>query len=883
MGGVFVSPGVYVLEQDLSDYVPALASSIFGVVGAASWGPINVLTDTTNENSLVNTFGAPALGALVDTQRLIYKPLYPAIIAMIQYLRQGQQGKFVRVSDGTDAPATAQLPDNGTPAVATGTIDVSGTKDLSVDHLVNVSVNGGPPVLVDLRQGAVDDTQVTAAEMLTALQNQLISQPVLASLQTVGAAKYLALTTTTGGSTKSIVFTAPPGGGATPASLDSAAGPFNLQFIPSPQLSLKIDGGAQQDFAFTGVSAKATTSVAPFNLAPIGAVNQSFAVQVKLPGQTGFFTQQTITFDPLATNYTFASMAAATNLETAAAINAQAVGFYAEAPTSGPDAGKVVIATDKEGSGAQLNLISGSALTSLGLTPGITNGTGTVADLSAVSTADVVTVVSATILNATCTLVSNLAVLTTASVGATSEIQILNGSGMFAGTVFGSAASATADATGIVFFSPLPPYPITYTGSGPLGTVLVTALYSGTRGNTIAVKVGPGKLVGNKYTVNVNGLDAEVFDNVVRLPTTGQTDITMVVSSWITLAGLTGPGTSTNNPATGTYPLTGGSDGMAGLNAGSYIGSIQGNKITGLQLFKDGDAVDVNILAVPGDLDNGIYPGQVGFVDVLGPVEAALDEICSGRGDCMFVIDPPLGLQVDSGGLTPSVVDWHNGQAGYNHAAFNTSYGATYWSHVEWYDNYSQANIWASPSGFAAQAYAFTDFNADPWFAPAGYVRGVIKEGLAVEHSPDQGQRDNMYSGGNSVNPIVNFHSAGIIIFGQRTLQRQPTALDRINVRRLMLYLRKVIATSVKRLLFEPNDKGTWTRFINLVEPFMRSVQARRGVTDFKVIMDETTNTPDVINRNEMHGRILLIPTKAAEVLVIEFTLLPTGATFAQV
>jgi phage tail sheath protein FI len=241
----------------------------------------------------------------------------------------------------------------------------------------------------------------------------------------------------------------------------------------------------------------------------------------------------------------------------------------------------------------------------------------------------------------------------------------------------------------------------------------------------------------------------------------------------------------------------------------------------------------------------------------------------------MFLADPPSDLDVTG------VVNWHNG-VGYPHAAFNTSYGATYWSWISWFDNYSQETILEPPSGFLAAIMAFTDNNAEPWFAPAGLTRGRIVEGLDVEHSPDQGERDFLYGNGNAVNPIVNSINFGIFVRGQRTLQRSPTALDRVNVRRLLLVLRKVVATSIARLEFEPNDATTRDHFKAIITPFLEDVAARRGIEDFSIIVDESTNPPAVVNRNELRGKILLKPVKVAEIIVVEFTLLPSGATFAE-
>jgi len=198
------------------------------------------------------------------------------------------------------------------------------------------------------------------------------------------------------------------------------------------------------------------------------------------------------------------------------------------------------------------------------------------------------------------------------------------------------------------------------------------------------------------------------------------------------------------------------------------------------------------------------------------------------------------------------------------------------------YDGFNDAEAWVPPSGHIASVIAFTDHVADPWWAPAGLSRASLRDVLEVEQSATQGERDFMYAGGNAVNPIIAMPVHGTVVWGQRTLQRATTALDRINVRRMMLYLRKVVATAVVNLVFEPHDEFTWRQFVRLVEPVCDRIKRARGLYDFRVICDSTTNTPDMIKRNEMGAKILLQPTKTAEIITMEFVLLPTGARFEE-
>ena len=165
---------------------------------------------------------------------------------------------------------------------------------------------------------------------------------------------------------------------------------------------------------------------------------------------------------------------------------------------------------------------------------------------------------------------------------------------------------------------------------------------------------------------------------------------------------------------------------------------------------------------------------------------------------------------------------------------------------------------------------AVTDNVARPWFAPAGLQRGRLTKPVDVEVALNQGDRDSLYSGGNIINPITKFDQDGIVIFGQRTAQRTNTATNRINIRRMLIDLRDTVVASTRQFAFEPNDRFTWDQVVNVVAPILDEMKRERGVTEFKVICDETTNTPIRVDRNELWCKVLLKPTKTAEVVVFE-------------
>ena len=176
--------------------------------------------------------------------------------------------------------------------------------------------------------------------------------------------------------------------------------------------------------------------------------------------------------------------------------------------------------------------------------------------------------------------------------------------------------------------------------------------------------------------------------------------------------------------------------------------------------------------------------------------------------------------------------------------------------------------------------YAFNDRVAHPWFAPAGLNRGGITTAIQAERKLTQGNRDDLYD--SNINPIATFPGQGVTVFGQKTLQKKSSALDRINVRRLLIRVKKFVASSSRFLVFEQNTSATRNRFLNIVNPYLEQVQANSGLTAFRVVMDDSNNTPDVVDRNQLVGQIFIQPTRTAEFIVLDFVIQPTGAAFPE-
>lgn len=284
---------------------------------------------------------------------------------------------------------------------------------------------------------------------------------------------------------------------------------------------------------------------------------------------------------------------------------------------------------------------------------------------------------------------------------------------------------------------------------------------------------------------------------------------------------------------------------------------------TGVYAFQNPEAIDINLLLIPGFSS--------------GSVIAAGLQLAESRGDVLYIVDPPFGLRPQQ------VVDWHNGMLLSDlSASINSSYGALYWSWVKVFDQFnSDRELWVPPSGHVAAVFGRTARDAEQWSAPAGLRRGRVLTALDVEFSPSQGERNLLYGSGNAVNPLVKFPQDGITVWGQRTLQRTQSALDRVNVRMLLIYLKKNLTRLLRNFIFEPNDQATWRQAKATIDPFLADVQARRGLTAFATVIDTSNNTPERIDRNELWVSVFLKPTKTIEFIALNLVVLRTGASFS--
>lgn len=318
------------------------------------------------------------------------------------------------------------------------------------------------------------------------------------------------------------------------------------------------------------------------------------------------------------------------------------------------------------------------------------------------------------------------------------------------------------------------------------------------------------------------------------------------------------------------YALGGGRDGgvtNATITESNIIGSAEltGNS-RGYGLFRSAEDVDVSL----------ILAGKArGGTNGEGVPNYIIDNICDVRKDCVAFISPDRADVVNNEtGATNDSITFRNSLTSTSYAVLDSGYKYQY-------DKYNDVYRYIPLNGDVAGTCVRTDLERDAWFSPAGYNRGGIKNIVKLANNPDKANRDLLYQ--SDINPVVTFPGQGTLLFGDKTLLGQPSAFDRINVRRLFIVLEKAISTAAKFSLFEFNDEFTRAQFKNLVEPFLRDVQGRRGIFDFKVVCDESNNTGEVIDRNEFVGDIYVKPARSINFIQLNFVAVRTGVEFSEV
>ncbi len=832
----YLSPGAYARELDYSAYAARAASSVIAIVGSAGKGPVNKPTLVTNPSQLVSIFGKPlAIGS--SKARF-------GLHAAVNSLNQTSQVWYTRVTDGTEAYAATDS------AIMVNSQVLYLAKDDA-----GITVNGGVmafAIQVSKRAGTTLGADAFnalvrrfgAANIFTAAYAPIAN---LGELNTAiaGAGAFVQVSIPMASATK--VF----------ESAESFVGRFNRLMVDAP---LRSENILVTD-SVNGVQKYIAIKTA--NLADLVGQNLEFQIvddsAVVSPNETGYATAA---FDGGAPH--------------------SQVQFTAKKPGLGGNGISVVLTNvGNTFSGLPVVTVAGKIVT-VNINAGTTIAADVISAMGANTTARLLVVATngagstgaAVIAAGTAHLVNG---------GTNLPTEIKNPVSESIGTVNLSTSKTQRLDYGTLKFHFKAVSPGEYANVAKMyfnhdDQGLETIEYR--EGNeagerAVNLRIQPSGVAGSfiDALAGFAGLapqapaDLTLLTDAASLTTArGGIDVITDVTqkSWLTW-------NAYEFYEIATPAFTGGHSGVPD-DFNDLVDAVIGNPAdkSGLYGYADREAFDNSLLLAPG-----FYQSQA--------VRAGLN-IAETAGDMVFLVDPPAGADVTAGLTGQEVVDWHNGKGYGNSSAFNSSYGTLYYGWLNVQDMFNGGTFFAPPSVLMGEQIAFSDNVSEVWFAPAGFKRGRLTKAISIQKNASctLGERDYMYSGGNAVNPLVNFPQDGVVVFGQRTLQRAASALDRLNVRRMMNYIKRVSVAAVRPEIFEPNDKILWAKLASLLSPIYQGIKNRRGLNNFLVKFDEQTTNNLARDNNEVYGYILLEPTKAAEKIILSFVVTAQGASFTE-
>ena len=375
-------------------------------------------------------------------------------------------------------------------------------------------------------------------------------------------------------------------------------------------------------------------------------------------------------------------------------------------------------------------------------------------------------------------------------------------------------------------------------------------LFSGSRGTVLETFpfVSKARDAVNANDGSTNYYKQVIFNNSQYIYAVDPIDYSNTVSTWGTVASNT-VFASPNGSAANTFTLSGGTDETA----------MDDKIITAYSQFANKETIDISLI-VTGSANTPVQ-------------QYVIDNIVNVRQDCVAFVSPPLSAVVNqSGSEVPNIQSWLTS------LARTSSYVVADSGWKYQFDVYNNVYRWIPLNADIAGLCVYTDAVTDPWYSPAGFNRGAIKNAIKLAWNPARTSRDLLYAAG--VNPVVSFPGQGIVLYGDKTLLNKPSAFDHINVRRLFITLEKAISIASRSSLFEFNDEFTRAQFVALITPFLRDVQGRRGITEFKVVCDTTNNTPQVIDSNQFVGDIYIKPARSINYIQLNFVAVGTGVDF---
>lgn len=882
-----ISPSVRITEKDLSFIAPEQSFHRAGLVGFASKGPMNVPTVIRSRRQLNTVFGFPHPEA--GDPYLIY--------AAEQYLLVANELYVVRVGDmdavSSERAKTAEVSIPSSGGVISVVSDQNGPYSLSKDHFFRWRLNGvlASRTLVALKDSSHPDPVVvssgySAAQLADDLNSQL--DPAVDGIEFFSTSDTNNLVTaevtdTDAGADPNASFSLDHG--------DVVAGSVTGRVVVGSTVvqTFRVDEDGVFSFTNIGTSLPAVRALSGSVDLAAGTIDITYNanpgnnyISVDYKYEESFASARigvrtTFSFGPRA-SLEFASVADSlvglsspiglgTGMTPAQMTGSKSAPFDFTSLTE-HDLQVVVDGTD--------NVLIDNVNQVLDLSSLASNG--------AANNADVVGEINQIINDGgvpggfEAVTVGGFVSLRTLHAGKDARILVKNESSLFALLGFDAPLSEPDD------FSSAPGSYVTAEGDSPEGvsgdsagstygvvrgdsnrtgdvSVTIMADSPGIEGNGTQVVVRNDIREGH-FSIGVynNGVQVESWGSLSKDETSRfyvETFLTLVSDYVRAVDNVSNP----SPPLDGVYDLVGGSDGIpSDPDDQDYL--LIGNKVggTGIYALSEPEQIDLDIVAIPGHSSTGV-------------VLALIDMCQNMRMDCMAIVDAPFGLTVKE------IVNWQNGAHPLNTTRFDSDFAALYWPWVKIRDTYNNVDVWVPPSGSIMAVYARSDSLSAPWFAPAGVTRGVVPGITDVFSRPTLEERDLMYGNRNAINPIVQYADfQDFVVWGQKTLQRRPTALDRVNVRRLMFAIEKRIRTASRTLLFEPNDESMRQQFILIASKILREVQIGRGLTDFIIKADEELNTPDVVDRNEFRARIGVQPTRSTEFIFLEFSIHRTGS-----
>jgi len=788
----FVSPGNYVIEKDISDYIPSLNSSVVGVVGFGSRGPVDKPTLVTDAGQLLDTFGDPR-------ESTGGQGLWGAS----QILDRTNSMYYIRAATGKANAASAVLPLGACAAVGVSAnvrsagviqaffIDVykGASKQNSASYIVAAPSATYTSSVIDNVESVVNQYLPTAAPFTFIKESSSIGYFLM---NDAAAENWLHVRGYAASSNdklahvnyfSSIGANSAAGGGGLPINSNNGT----LQVPTESGVLAQADENGGQTYFTSGVSHGCHLLGLPgLSLATVTAAEKLYPWL--LPSKTLEITNTDIS--SVATSWVGSSVVGFGNTLSPSAVTGGVAIFRSLHSGKGYNYRVSSLSTGQKTFGLQL---ASTSLQGKNNTVNIAND------------------------------------------GATAESYLVDSTNTGLDDKFYWKQALNTKTYGNDPDSDL--YYLTYASLDTSGT---TGNVSGTSTQTFADSFS-GTVTTSAYNWVSGGYWRTGTSDTYNL------DNSSAVTQSLKYVKL----------GAGSVNFAGGANGDPGdhgnsLTNAEVVTALIGDssKQSGMQGFRD-DTLNIGLGIIPGITTESV---QNNFVSLAETTQ-----------NYLAVVSPPQGLN-----STQDAINWTNGVGDGRSSSLNSSWACIYWPWVKLFNTFTAADEYIDPGVFGIRQMAYTDAVSDPWFAPAGLTRGRLTKPTDVEVVLTQGDRDTMYGDGNVINPIVKFPQDGLVIFGQRTAQRTPTALDRINVRRLMIVLRKQILAGTRRFVFEPNDAITRNNIVNALKPTLQDMKDRRGLTAYNIICDETVNTPVRIDRNELWCKVIVQPTKTAEIIVFE-------------